>query len=233
MFKFLTEKALTIKKKSYLDSMDVFEVISKLKNTVKEFDNRPVGEKEIGLMLYMATRMNSAGNIQPWEFILVSDEDQKKKLAVAALRQKVIIDAPIDIVICANMEREHLRFDKKGTLYGVQDTAAAIGIIMLTANALNLGVVWVRAFDEEEVKIILGLPNELRPVAILSVGYPASVTEEERTPFEHITWIDKYGKKFQLAFATKRGREEEHLVKPVGMILEDLIKSLRKKGTKK
>ena len=213
--------------------MDVFEAIYKLKTTVKEFDGRPVDEKDIGLMLYMATRTNSAGNIQPWEFIVVQNDDQKKKLAVAAFRQKIILDAPVDIVVCANMEREHLRFDKKGTLYGVQDTAAAVAVIMLTANALNLGVVWIRAFDEEEVKTILGLPDELRPVAILSIGHPTSTAEEERTPFEHITWVDKYGKKFELAIATKKGREDEHLAKPVGMVLEDFIKSLRKKTTKK
>ncbi|MBI4009910.1 MAG: nitroreductase family protein [Candidatus Aenigmarchaeota archaeon] len=213
--------------------MDVFEAIYKLKTTVKEFDGRPVDEKDIGLMLYMATRTNSAGNIQPWEFIVVQDDDQKKKLAVAAFRQKIILDAPVDIVVCANMEREHLRFDKRGTLYGVQDTAAAVAVIMLTANALNLGAVWIRAFDEEEVKTILGLPDELRPVAILSIGHPTSTSEEERTPFEHISWVDKYGKKFELAIATKKGREDEHLAKPVGMVLEDFIKSLRKKTTKK
>ena len=125
--------------------MNVFEAISNLKKTVKEFDTRPIDEKMIGLMLYMASSMNSAGNLQPWEFIVVKDNSQKKRLAVAALRQKIIVDAPIDIVVCANMEREHLRFDKRGTLYGVQDTAAAAGLIMLTANALDLGVVWVRA----------------------------------------------------------------------------------------
>jgi nitroreductase len=213
--------------------MDVFEAISKLKITVKEFDARPVDDKEIGLLLYMATRVNSAGNIQPWEFIVVKEDSQKKKLAVAALRQKIVFDAPVDIVVCANMAQEHLRFNKKGTLYGVQDTAAAVGIIMVAANALNLGVNWVRAFDEEGVKTILGLPDDLRPVAILPIGYPSSTTEEERTPFEHISWADKYGKKFELAIATKKGREEEHIVKPLGMMMEDFVKSLEKKLSEK
>ncbi len=213
--------------------MDVFEAISKLKTTVKEFDSRPVDDKEIGLLLYMATRMNSAGNIQPWEFVVVKEDGQKKKLAVAALRQKIVFDAPVDIVVCANMEQEHLRFDKRGTLYGVQDTAAAVGIIMVAANALSLSVNWVRAFDEEEVKTILGLPDELRPIAILAVGYPASSNEEERNPFEHITWVDKYGKKFELAIATKKGREEEHIAKPLGMMMEDFVKSLEKKLSEK
>lgn len=213
--------------------MDIFEAINNLKKTVREFDARPIGEKELGLMLYMATRMNSAGNIQPWEFVVVRDEAQKRRLAVAALRQKIVFDAPADIVVCANMQREHIRFDKRGTLYGVQDTAAVVSVIMLTAIALDLGVVWVRAFDEEEVKVILGLPDELRPVAILSVGHPASVAEEERTPFEHVTWVDQYGKKLELAVATKKGREDEHLAKPIGNVLEDMVKSLRKKTHKK
>ncbi len=209
--------------------MDVFEAIGRLKITVKEFDSRPLDEKEIGLLIYMATRMTSAGNLQPWEFVVVRDDEQKRKLAVAALRQKIVFDAPVNIVVCANMGREHLRFDKKGTLYGVQDTAAVAAIIMIAANALDLGAVWIRAFDEEEVRTVVGLPEELRPVAIISVGHPASITEEERGPIEYITWIDQYGKKFELAVATKKGREEEHLVKPIGVFMEDVIKSLQKK----
>ena len=213
--------------------MDVFQAINNLKTTVKEFDTRPVDEKELGLMLYMGTRMNSAGNIQPWEFVVVREDQQKRRLAVAALRQKIVVDAPANIVICANMQREHIRFDKRGTLYGVQDTASIVSIMMLTAIALDLGAVWVRAFDEEEVKVILGLPDELRPVAILAVGHPASVTEEQRNSFEHVTWVETYGRKLELAIATKKGREDEHIAKPIGMILEDMLKSLKKKSDKK
>lgn len=213
--------------------MDIFEAISSLKKTVKEFDGRPVDDKSIGLMLYMATNFSSSANIQPWEFIVVKDDDQKKKLAVAALRQKIVYDAPVDIVVCANMEREHLRFGKRGTLYGVQDTAAAISLMMLAANALDLSVMWIRAFDEDSVKTILGLPDELRPVAILSVGFPASVTEDQRTPYEHVTWVDKYGKKYELTIATKKGREDEHMAKPIGMMIEDMIKSIKKRHEQK
>ncbi len=212
-----------------LEKMNVFEAIVNRK-TVKEFDSRDVDDSLIGIMLYMATHTNSAGSLQPWEFIVVKDEDQRKKLAVAALRQNVLAEAPVNIVVCANMERTHLRFDKRGTLYGVQDTAAAVSNMVIAATALDLGVTWVRAFDEDEVKSILGLPDALRPVAILAVGHIAAVAEDEHvTPFEHVTWVDKYGKKFEFAISTKRGREDEHIAKPIGNYLEDELKKLKKK----
>ena len=211
--------------------MNIFEAIVNRK-PVKEFDSRDVEDNLIGIMLYMATHTNSAANLQPWEFIVVKDDGQRKKLAVAALRQNILVEAPVNIVVCANMERTHLRFDKRGTLYGVQDTAAAISNMVTVATALDLGVTWVRAFDEEEVKSILGLPDALRPVAILAVGHVAAVAEEEHiNPFEHVTWIDKYGKKLEFAISTKRGREEEHMAKPIGNYLEDEFKKLKKEFT--
>jgi nitroreductase len=60
-------------------------------------------------------------------------------------------------------------------LYSIQDASISIMSMMLVAHDLGLGSVWVGAFREEEVKVVLSLPDNLRPIAIVPVGYPAKV----------------------------------------------------------
>jgi len=169
---------------------------------VRKFEKKEVDDKLIGLMLYAATHAPSAGNTQEWEFVVVKDSEQKKKIAIAALHQTLIKDAPVVIVVCADLEKISLRYGKRGEeLYFAQDTAAAIQNILLSAHALDLGSAWIGAFDEEHVKEILKLPENLRPVAILSIGYPAEEPEmPKRIPFENLTSLDFYGKKYEIEF---------------------------------
>lgn len=115
----------------------------------------------------------SAGNLQPWFFYVVTKEEDKEILAAAALNQRFIARAPVVIVVCAEPERSARVYGDRGrNLYCYQDTAAAVQNILLTAAALGLGTCWVGAFDEEKVKECLGMPEGLRPVAIIPVGYP-------------------------------------------------------------
>lgn len=181
--------------------MNIFQCIFK-RRSVRKFEKKEVDDKLIGLMLYAATHAPSAGNTQEWEFVVVKDSEQKKKIAIAALHQTLIKDAPVVIVVCADLEKISLRYGKRGEeLYFAQDTAAAIQNILLSAHALDLGSAWIGAFDEEHVKEILKLPENLRPVAILSIGYPAEEPEmPKRIPFENLTSLDFYGKKYEIEF---------------------------------
>jgi nitroreductase len=202
--------------------LNIFECIATT-GAVKKFTEKPVDEKMIGLILHMANHAPSAGNLQEWEFIVVKDLEQKKKLAEAALKQKFIQYAPVVIVVCANLERASFKYSVRGErLYAIQDTAFASLLILLSANALGLGACLVQAFDEEEVKIILGLPDELRPVAIIPIGHPMGGPEKlERTTFENLTHLDMYGKKAEMKF------------KPIINYLESVLKQFRKEEKKK
>lgn len=181
--------------------MNIFQCIFK-RRSVRRFEKKDVDDKLIGLILYAATHAPSSGNTQEWEFIVVKDEDQKKKLAIAALHQDFIAEAPAVIVVCADLEKINLRYGKRGeNLYFAQDTAAAVQNILLSAHALGLGSCWVGAFDEEHVKDILGLPENSRPLVILPIGYPAEEPEmPKRIPFENLTYLDFYGKKYEIEF---------------------------------
>ena len=151
--------------------MDVLEAI-KTRRSVRNFTSQPVSDREIETLLDAATRAPSAGNIQPWEFIVVRDSEIKHGLSQAALDQKFIEQAPVVIVVCADPRKSAPRYGSRGiNLYCLQDTAAATQNILLAAHAIGLGTCWVGAFKEELAKKVLQIPEPVRPVAIIPVGH--------------------------------------------------------------
>ncbi len=153
--------------------MDIFECI-KGRRSIRAFTSDPVREEDLKKILEAAIYAPSAGNLQSWEFVIVRDKDRKLQLARAALNQTFIAEAPVVIVVCANLARSGRIYGERGrTLYCIQDTAAAIQNILLTAYALGYGTCWVGAFREEDASKILKLPPDVRPVAIIPIGRPA------------------------------------------------------------
>jgi len=160
--------------------LEFFEVI-KLRRSTRAFMDERVSEEDIVKLLEAARLAPSAGNIQPWVFVVVRDADIKRRISEAALHQSFISKAPVVIVVCADLDRSKQRYRSRGVdLFCVQDTAAAIQNLLLAAVDLGLGACWVGAFHEDMVKVALKIPENLRPVAIVPVGRPA---EKPNLPF--------------------------------------------------
>ena len=160
--------------------MDVFEAMEK-RRSVRSFDvGREVAEELVEELLRCACQAPSAGNVQPWRFVVVRDAGLKERLAAAALGQSFVAAAPVVIVVCADLAVHAFAYGRRGVeLYAVQDTAAATENLLLCATALGLGACWVGAFREEEVARVLDLAPDVRPLALVPVGYPA---REEAQP---------------------------------------------------
>ena len=159
--------------------MELFEAIKK-RRSIRAYTQEDVSEDEVEKLIDAARWAPSAGNIQPWEFLIVKDARIKQKLAEAALDQTFIEEVPVVVVVCVDEARSSWGYGSRGvTLYCLQDTAAAIQNILLVAHALGLGTCWVGAFREELVKAVLNSPKNIRPVAIISVGHAA---EKPRDP---------------------------------------------------
>lgn len=155
--------------------MDVLEAI-KGRRSIRAFKRVDVKQKIVEKLIDAATYAPSAGNIQPWEFIIVRNPEIKRRLAEAALDQKFIGEAPVVIVVCANENRSSQGYGVRGkTLYCLQDTAATVQNILLTAYSLGLGTCWIGAFKEDRAREILKIPAGIRPVAMIPVGYPAEI----------------------------------------------------------
>lgn len=158
--------------------------------SVRKYRPDPVPRELIVQLLEAARWAPSAGNLQPWHFYVVTHEERRRCLATAALRQDFVASAPVCIVVCAEPERSARHYGERGRhLYCLQDTAAATQNILLAATALGLGSCWVGAFDEDQVRSCLNIPDRLRPVAIVPVGYPAHKTtlRTQRRPLEEVS----------------------------------------------
>ena len=151
--------------------MELSEAI-KGRRSIRAFKPQDVPEETVEKLIDAARHAPSAGNIQPWEFVIARKPETKKKLAQAA-HQAFVEEAPVVIVVCADENRSSMGYGVRGeTLYCIQDTAAAIQNILLTAYSFGLGTCWIGAFNESEAKAALRTPDGIRPVAMIPVGYP-------------------------------------------------------------
>lgn len=153
--------------------MDFFDVV-KDRHSIRAYTAQPIGPEKLQQILEAVNRAPSAGNLQAYEVYLVCDARRKTALARAAYDQEFLAQPPIVLVFCAHAARSAGKYGKRGMdLYCVQDAAIACTFAMLAAAALSLATVWVGAFDEDEVRRVIGAPPAHRPVAMLPVGYPA------------------------------------------------------------
>ena len=175
--------------------MDVFEAI-KNRRSVRAFSNQPVSDKEVEKLIDAARWAPSAGNIQPWQFIIVRDPEIKHGLCKAALDQTFIEEAPVVVVVCADPQRSAKGYGSRGiNLYCLQDAAAATQNMLLTAQAMGLATCWVGAFREEEARKVLKIPEGVRPVAIIPIGYAAEKPRvRPRRSLNEIVYRETYGR---------------------------------------
>jgi len=180
--------------------METIESI-RTRRSVRIYDRKDVPTDLIEKMLECGTMAPSTGNTQPWEFIVVKDRETKNKLFDASLKQEHVRDAPVVIIVCANLEKSKQRYKERGEkLYSIQNTAACIQNMLLTAHDLGLGTCWVGSFEEKEVSTILEIPKKLRPIAIITLGFPLEYekpTKTERSPYKNVSWSEKYGKTWE------------------------------------
>jgi nitroreductase len=154
--------------------MDLWEAIKERRSIRRYAQGRDVPPETVEQLLQAAIAAPSAGNCQPWHFVVVRDVETKQGLAQAAYGQQFVAQAPVVIVVCADPPRSASRYGRRGgELYCLQDTAAAAENILLGVTALGLGACWVGAFDEGAAAQVLDLPSHLRPVVLIPIGHPA------------------------------------------------------------
>ncbi|MCW4044065.1 MAG: nitroreductase family protein [Candidatus Bathyarchaeota archaeon] len=172
--------------------MELYEAI-KGRRSIRAYKTQDVPEETVKKLIEAASLAPSAGNIQPWLFVIVRKTDIKRKLAQAA-SQAFIEEAPVVIVVCANEKRAERGYGVRGkTLYCIQDTAAATQNILLTAHALGLGTCWIGAFSEEKVKAAINAPEEKRPVALIPAGYADETpAQRRRMPLSQIMHYESF-----------------------------------------
>jgi nitroreductase len=153
-----------------MDSSDFLTFLS-ARSSVLEYEETPLSEDEITYIVSCAGTAPSAGNLEAWDVVIVTDAEVRFALAEAAFGQEHVGTAPALFVTCANYVRSMSQYGERGILYAVEDATIACTYMMLAAHSHGLSSCWTGAFDEDEVREILGLPPHIRPIAILATGY--------------------------------------------------------------
>jgi nitroreductase len=154
--------------------MEILKTV-KERRSIRDFQKKKIPDDLIDKLMEALIWAPSAGNLQARKFYFIKNEKTRIMLAQAALNQNFIAEAPLVIIGCAD-SRISSKYGERGVeLYSIQDVALSIMGMMLVAHENSLGSTWVGAFQEGEVVKILRLPKQLRPVAIVPVGYPSKI----------------------------------------------------------
>lgn len=169
--------------------MAILDQIKK-RYSVRAYKDRPVEKNKLDTVLEAARLAPSAKNFQEWRFVVVQDAETRKKLLPAANNQAFVGQAPVIIACCAVQSDYVMRC---GQLSYPIDLAIAIDHMTLQAVEEGLGTCWVGSFYEDQVKAILGIPDNVRVVELLVLGYPADkLGYKNRNPLEAIVSYDKW-----------------------------------------
>jgi nitroreductase len=152
--------------------MELFEAMF-TRRSVRDYSDQPVSEESVDRLLHAAMAAPSAGNEQPWRFMVVRDRALLEAAAAAERYGGMISRAQVAVVVCADLDLvEHEGFWQ-------QDCAAATQNLLLAAHALGLGAVWVGTYPREErvegLRRVFDLPDNLVPFSVVPIGYPAAV----------------------------------------------------------
>ncbi len=171
--------------------MEFSDVIAK-RRSVRHFNNKlAVSDADVRALLDAAIAAPTAGNIQPWRFVVVRTAEARERLA-SALQQRWAAAAPVVIVVCVDPRPCAARYGDRGELlYAIQDTAAAATNILHAAVDRGLASCWIGAFDERAVAEAIGVTSPITPVAVLPVGHSAeSAGKPARRPLGEVTtWL--------------------------------------------
>lgn len=153
--------------------MDIFEAI-KNRRSIRTYKQVALTQTALDQLVDATMAAPSAGNSQPWAFVVAVSEQTRQALSRAAYGQKSLEEASAVFVVCADEKAAEDAYGTRGkTLYCYQDTAAAVENLLLAATGLGLGTCWIGAFREEAVRKIINCPPYMRPVALVPVGYSA------------------------------------------------------------
>lgn len=186
--------------------MNVLEAIER-RHSVRTYQERPVPHEILVQLLEAAHQAPSSWNLQPWEFIVVTDPAVKRKLRLAANNQAHVEEAGALFVCLGSLRQQDALADRvEGALppdatpertervmrsvarmrhdhefrkiHVLTNTYIGISFLVLAAQSFGLGSVWMGGFDADQVKEILGIPDDFFIASLVSVGYP----REDHTP---------------------------------------------------
>jgi len=169
--------------------MELHEAI-RTRYSVRAYQDKPVEQAVLDKILEAARLAPSGSNRQPWKFVVVRDEATRKRLAVACHDQTFIGTAPVVIAGVGVLPGRVMACNVPGDPV---DVAIAMEHVALAATAEGLGTCWIGAFDQEQVRTLLGVPTTAKVIEVMALGYPADKPPaKKRKAIDEIVNYEKF-----------------------------------------
>ncbi|MFI3304398.1 MAG: nitroreductase family protein [Rikenellaceae bacterium] len=175
-------------------SIGVIEAIM-TRSSVRSYTSQKIESDKVETMLRAAMAAPTAGNRQPWEFVVVTDQKILDEIPGIVKGARMASSAPLAIVACGIPSKS---FAGDLSQFWIQDVSAATENLLLAAHALDLGAVWCGVYPDQggrvaKIQQLLGLPEDVIPMSINCIGYPDSEpTIKDKWAPEKVSY-NKYG----------------------------------------
>ncbi|UCG79248.1 MAG: nitroreductase family protein [Nitrospirota bacterium] len=186
--------------------MDIFEAIRTRRST-RRFSDRAVEQEKLDKIFDAIRQAPSWANMQCWRIVAVKDEGTKQKISEYSFVEKIfapmgykanpsqkgLAEAPVVLVMCADPAGSG---QVRGQDYYLADIGIAAQNLMLAAQGQGLGTVFVGLYDEDEIKKLLGIPDNVRVVGLFPLGYPRDDKKKDGPPrkaVDEIVFNEKWG----------------------------------------
>ena len=169
--------------------MDVKEAIMS-RRSIRKYKDKPIPSGKLETIFDMARLAPSAKNLQPWEFIVVQEANARKKIAEGCKYGRFLSGCSAIIVGCGDAQLS--------PKWSATDAFIAMEHIALAAVEEGLGTCWIGAFNENEIRSLLGMPENLKVVALMALGFPDESPESRsRKALTEIISYEKWGDRNQ------------------------------------
>lgn len=144
------------------------------RKSVRAYTDRPISKTQLDTLVRAAMAAPTGKDMRPWKFVIVDDKSVIDELAKGLPRAKMLAEAQAAIVVCGDMSIT----DDKGepSKNWMLDCSAATENFLLMAESMGIGAVWTGVYPYEDrtktVKEILNLPEEIKPLCVIPMGYP-------------------------------------------------------------
>jgi len=180
-----------------------FDKIIKNRISIRKYQKRNIDESQLNYILKCGHAAPTAGNVQPWEFIVVEDTAMKRKIVDttyvgnqknASKHQEWLMDAPVFIIVCANKDRVVAKYGEESMKKLIYlDCSASVENMLLAAVDLNLGSCYISGFRENELSQVLELSSLLEVIAFIPIGYVEDTTiRRVKRPLSEVVHRDFY-----------------------------------------
>lgn len=189
--------------------MNSFLDLARNRHSIRKYRAAPVGDEAINRILEAGRLAPSGNNSQPWRFILIRDGAMKRKVAEVSGGQEWMIEAPVLVAVIADITAKMETKPVSGApsaddpanrtlvIKAVRDSAIAADHIVLAAHDMGLGTCWVAMFEQNEIRPVLGVPENCYVVAVISIGTPDEAPKERpRLELSSIVFDERWGRHF-------------------------------------